>query len=113
MRLRIPNEFLAGKFSGFNESQQLHPVLKLRRQPVRDGRVFIESVNRTRLPSPNSPFVIGDEVVSVDGTPVRTARSFPGSRDHWRLLAWMAPSDCMSNNFSSKARDEFHTAMLK
>ncbi|MBI3680064.1 MAG: PDZ domain-containing protein [Acidobacteria bacterium] len=35
-----------------------------------DGRVLIDSINRTRLPAARFPFDIGDEVVSVDGVPV-------------------------------------------
>ena len=34
---------------------------------IYDGRVLIDSINRTRLPLAQFPFGIGDEVVSVDG----------------------------------------------
>lgn len=35
---------------------------------IYDGKVLIDSINRTRLPVAQFPFVIGDEVVSVDGS---------------------------------------------
>lgn len=35
-----------------------------------DGKVLIESINRTRYPITEFPFVIGDELVSIDGKPV-------------------------------------------
>jgi C-terminal processing protease CtpA/Prc len=34
---------------------------------IYDGKVLIESINRTRLPLATYPFAIGDELVSVDG----------------------------------------------
>ncbi len=34
---------------------------------IYDGRVLIDSINRIRLPAASFPFVIGDELVSVDG----------------------------------------------
>jgi hypothetical protein len=37
---------------------------------IYDGKVLIEAINRTRLPLARFPFVIGDEVVSVDGVAV-------------------------------------------
>jgi Periplasmic protease len=37
---------------------------------VYDGKVLIETINRTLLPPAANPFAIGDEVVSVDGTDV-------------------------------------------
>jgi hypothetical protein len=39
---------------------------------IYDGKVLIDSINRTALPSPPFTFAIGDELISVDGTPVRT-----------------------------------------
>jgi hypothetical protein len=38
---------------------------------IYDGKVLIDSINRTALPIAQFPFVIGDEVVSVDGVPVQ------------------------------------------
>jgi Peptidase family S41/Ricin-type beta-trefoil lectin domain-like len=35
-----------------------------------DNRVLIDSINRTRLPVLQYPFQIGDELISVDGSPV-------------------------------------------
>jgi Ricin-type beta-trefoil lectin domain-like/Peptidase family S41 len=35
-----------------------------------DNRVLIDSINRTRLPVQQYPFQIGDELISVDGSPV-------------------------------------------
>ncbi len=35
-----------------------------------DGKVLIDNINRAALPLPMYPFQVGDEVVSVDGTPV-------------------------------------------
>jgi hypothetical protein len=37
---------------------------------IYDNRVLIESINRTRLPVQQYPFQIGDELISVDGSPV-------------------------------------------
>jgi len=37
---------------------------------IYDNRVLIESINRTRLPVLQYPFQIGDELISVDGSPV-------------------------------------------
>ena len=37
---------------------------------IYDGVLLIDSLNRTRLPVATYPFVIGDELVSVDGVPV-------------------------------------------
>ena len=37
---------------------------------IYDGKVLIDSINRTRLPIAQFPFVIGDELVSVDGQSV-------------------------------------------
>ena len=37
---------------------------------IYDGVLLIDSLNRTRLPAATYPFVIGDELVSVDGVPV-------------------------------------------
>jgi len=39
---------------------------------IYDGKVLIDSINRLALPIAQFPFVIGDELVSVDGTPVQT-----------------------------------------
>src|SRR5262245_58650035 len=38
---------------------------------IYDGKVLIDSINRTVLPLPQFAFVVGDELVSVDGTPVQ------------------------------------------
>src|SRR5829696_8395916 len=38
---------------------------------IYDGKVLIDSINRTRLPAAQFPFVIGDELVSLDGRPVQ------------------------------------------
>ena len=38
---------------------------------IYDGKVLIDSINRTRLPASQYPFQIGDEVVSVDGQNVQ------------------------------------------
>lgn len=38
---------------------------------IYDGKVLIDSVNRQLLPSTQFPFGVGDELVSVDGTPVQ------------------------------------------
>jgi hypothetical protein len=44
---------------------------------IYDGKVLIDAINRTTLPASQYPFVVGDEVVSVDGQPVRLLiRSF-------------------------------------
>src|SRR5262245_57289183 len=37
---------------------------------IYDGKVLIDAINRTTLPVSQFPFAIGDEVVSVDGSPV-------------------------------------------
>ena len=37
---------------------------------IYDGKVLIETINRTLLPLAANPFAIGDEVVSMDGTDV-------------------------------------------
>ncbi|MBC7924632.1 MAG: hypothetical protein H7039_03155 [Bryobacteraceae bacterium] len=37
---------------------------------IYDGKVLIETVNRTLLPLARYPFVVGDELVSIDGVPV-------------------------------------------
>lgn len=34
---------------------------------IYDGKVLIETINRTRLPAARFPFAVGDELVSVDG----------------------------------------------
>jgi Peptidase family S41/PDZ domain len=39
---------------------------------IYDGKVLIDGINRTALPIAQFPFVIGDELVSLDGTPVAT-----------------------------------------
>ena len=39
---------------------------------IYDNRVLIDSINRARLPLQQYPFQIGDELISVDGTPVET-----------------------------------------
>jgi len=39
---------------------------------IYDGKVLIDSINRLALPIAQFPFVNGDELVSVDGTPVQT-----------------------------------------
>jgi hypothetical protein len=39
---------------------------------IYDGKVLIDAINRLALPIAQFPFVIGDELVSVDGTPVQT-----------------------------------------
>jgi hypothetical protein len=38
---------------------------------IYDGKVLIDSINRTLLPVAQFPFVIGDELVSLDGRPVQ------------------------------------------
>ena len=38
---------------------------------IYDGRVLIDGINRTLLPAAQFPFVIGDELVSLDGRPVQ------------------------------------------
>jgi hypothetical protein len=38
---------------------------------IYDGKVLIDSINRVRLPVAQFPFVIGDELVSLDGRPVQ------------------------------------------
>jgi Peptidase family S41/PDZ domain len=38
---------------------------------IYDGRVLIDGINRTLLPLAQFPFVIGDELVSLDGRPVQ------------------------------------------
>jgi Peptidase family S41/PDZ domain len=37
---------------------------------IYDGKVLIDSISRTLLPIKDFPFVVGDELISVDGTPV-------------------------------------------
>ncbi len=37
---------------------------------IYDGKVLIEGLNRTQLPVARFPFTTGDELVSIDGTPV-------------------------------------------
>jgi hypothetical protein len=37
---------------------------------IYDGKVLIESINRTRYPVARFPFVVGDELVSIGGKPV-------------------------------------------
>ena len=37
---------------------------------IYDGKVLIDNVDRNRLPAAKYPFVVGDELVSVDGKPV-------------------------------------------
>lgn len=44
---------------------------------IYDGKVLIDAINRTTLPANQYPFVVGDELVSVDGQPVQQLiRSF-------------------------------------
>jgi hypothetical protein len=44
---------------------------------IYDGKVLIDAINRTTLPESQFPFVVGDELVSVDGRPVASLiRSF-------------------------------------
>ena len=44
---------------------------------IYDGKVLIDAINRTLLPVAQFPFVIGDELVSLDGRPVQeTIQSF-------------------------------------
>jgi hypothetical protein len=38
---------------------------------IYDGKVLIDGINRARLPVADFPFVVGDELVSVDGRPVQ------------------------------------------
>ena len=38
---------------------------------IYDGKVLIDSINRVRLPIADFPFVIGDEVITLDGRPVQ------------------------------------------
>src|SRR5215510_11014903 len=38
---------------------------------IYDGKVLIDAINRFRLPQAQFPFVVGDEVISVDGRPVQ------------------------------------------
>lgn len=38
---------------------------------IYDGKVLIDGINRTLLPAAQFPFVIGDELVSLDGRPVQ------------------------------------------
>jgi hypothetical protein len=38
---------------------------------IYDGKVLIDAINRTLLPLAQFPFGIGDELVSIDGTPVQ------------------------------------------
>lgn len=38
---------------------------------IYDGKVLIDSINRVRLPQSQFPFVVGDEVIAVDGRPVQ------------------------------------------
>jgi hypothetical protein len=38
---------------------------------IYDGKVLIDSINRTRLPASRFPFQVGDELLAVDGRPVR------------------------------------------
>jgi hypothetical protein len=60
-----------------------------------DGRVLIDSINRTLLPSANYPFGIGDELLSLDGESVETliatfskiASSGGNPRSHQRVAA--------------------------
>src|SRR5262245_7756033 len=37
---------------------------------IYDGKVLIDSINRFRLPVAQFPFVVGDELVALDGHPV-------------------------------------------
>jgi len=37
---------------------------------IYDGKVLIESITRSLLPLASFPFVVGDEIVSIDGTPI-------------------------------------------
>jgi len=37
---------------------------------IYDGKVLIESINRTLLPQARFPFALGDEIVSIDGTAI-------------------------------------------
>jgi hypothetical protein len=37
---------------------------------IYDGKVLIDSINRTLLPAAEFPFGVGDEIVSFDGRPV-------------------------------------------
>src|SRR5262245_27823427 len=38
---------------------------------IYDGKVLIDSINRALLPQAQFPFVVGDELVSVDGAPAQ------------------------------------------
>ena len=58
---------------------------------IYDGKVLIDSINRTLLPAVQYPFAVGDELVALDGEPVQsiiasfrrlaTSRANPRSRD--------------------------------
>src|SRR6266849_694303 len=37
---------------------------------IYDGKVLIEIITRSLLPEASFPFVVGDELVSIDGTPI-------------------------------------------
>jgi hypothetical protein len=62
---------------------------------IYDGKVLIDSINRTLLPSAQYPFGIGDELVSLDGDSVQTliasfrkvASSGGNPRSHDRVAA--------------------------
>lgn len=62
---------------------------------IYDGKVLIDSINRTLLPSGQYPFAIGDELVSLDGDSVQTliasfrkvASSAGNARSHDRIAA--------------------------
>src|SRR5438128_11660081 len=53
---------------------------------VYDGKVLIETINRTQLPQATFPFEIGDEIVSLDGKPVEQYLS-----DFAKYAAWENP----------------------
>ena len=61
---------------------------------IYEGKVLIESINRTRYPADRFPFVIGDELISIGGRPVEEIltelskqRGFGNERGRRRIAA--------------------------
>jgi hypothetical protein len=50
---------------------------------IYDGKVLIDSINRTRLPASTFAFAVGDELVSLDG---KTAEEWIATLSKWRKM---------------------------
>jgi hypothetical protein len=63
---------------------------------IYDGKVLIDTINRTLLPQAQYPFGVGDELVALDGEAAR-ASSSPSAARGRRQSAQSGPSRCGAN----------------